>query len=169
MVEIRIARRTSAAPGRVIAAATDFTEHRPEWWPNLDPATYRPISVAETAAEAIEGSAVLGGIWAHERYDWSRPGVVRAEVTDSNVFATGSSWELHVEAMPDGGSKVEWVSNRHPRGLKGVMLVAMLAVAGRRLLDPTLAETLRRLELNRPGDLGGSDHCAPAGATEVLC
>jgi hypothetical protein len=23
--------------------------------------------------------------------------------------------------------------------------------------------------LNRPGDLGGSDHCTPAGATGVLC
>jgi len=23
--------------------------------------------------------------------------------------------------------------------------------------------------VNRPGDLGGSDHCAPAGATEALC
>jgi len=23
--------------------------------------------------------------------------------------------------------------------------------------------------MNRPGDLGGSDHCAPAGATEALC
>ncbi|MCW6006737.1 SRPBCC family protein [Micromonospora sp. CPCC 205371] len=146
MVEIRFTKHTSAAPERVIAAATDFTEHRPEWWPNLDPAAFRPISVGETRAEAIEGSAVLGGIWAHERYDWSRPGLVRAEVTDSNVFAVGSSWELRVEAMPDGGSKVEWVSIRHPRGLKGAVLVTMLAVAGRRLLEPTLAETLRRLE-----------------------
>jgi hypothetical protein len=146
MVDIRFARHTSATPERVIAAATDFTEDRPQWWPNLDPAAYRPMSVAETGAEAMEGSAVLGGIWAHERYDWSRPGVVRAEVADSNVFATGSSWELRVEAMPDGGSKVEWMSIRHPRGLKGVVLVAMLAVAGRRILEPALAETLRRLE-----------------------
>jgi len=30
--------------------------------------------------------------------------------------------------------------------------------------DPTNSYTL-----NRPGDLGGSDHCAPAGATEALC
>jgi hypothetical protein len=26
-----------------------------------------------------------------------------------------------------------------------------------------------RGELNRPGDLGGSDYCAPAGATGTLC
>jgi hypothetical protein len=24
-------------------------------------------------------------------------------------------------------------------------------------------------DLNRPGDLGGSDHCTPAGATRALC
>lgn len=114
-------------------------------WPNLDPNRYRVISVGDTSAEAIEGSAVLGGIWARERYDWSRPGVVRAEVAESNVFVAGSSWELHVE--PDGdGSRVEWVSVRHPHGLRGRLLVVMLTLMGRRMLEPTLTETLRRLE-----------------------
>jgi hypothetical protein len=103
------------------------------------------MSLTDGGAEAIEGSTVLGGIWAHERYDWTRPGVVRAEVADSNVFAVGSSWELHVEP-DDGGSTVEWVSIRHPRGLRGRILVALLAVAGRRMLREALAETLRRLE-----------------------
>lgn len=145
MVEIRFTRHTTVTPDRLIAAATDFSARRPDLWPNLDPARFRLLSLTDVGAEVIEGSAVLGGIWAHERYDWSRPGVVRAEVADSNVFAAGSSWELHLEPA-NGGSKIEWVSIRHPRGLRGLILVTMLAVAGRRMLDSALAETLRRLE-----------------------
>lgn len=145
MVQIRFTKHTTVAPEVVLAAATDFTERRPELWPNLDPARYRVLSTSDTSAEAIEGSAVLGGIWARERYDWSKPGVVRAEVAESNVFAPGSSWELR--ATPDGtGSAVEWISVRHPKGVKGLTLVAMLKVAGRRSLEAALAETLRRLE-----------------------
>jgi hypothetical protein len=145
MVEIRFTKQTSAAPERVLAAATDFSARRPELWPNLDPARYRVLSSGHTSAEAIEGSTVLGGIWARERYDWSRPGLVRAEVADSNVFAAGSSWELHVTPAGDG-SEVEWVSVRHPRGLKGMVLVALLTLAGRRSLQASLATTLGRLE-----------------------
>ena len=158
MVEIRFATHTTVASDRVLAAATDFSARRPELWPNLDPARFRLLALTDSGAEAIEGSAVLGGIWAHERYDWSRPGVVRAEVAESNVFAAGSSWELHVEP-DDGGSTVEWVSIRHPRGPRGRMLVVLLAVAGRRMLREALAETLRRLETSdsAPGrsELGG--------------
>lgn len=145
MVEIRFARQTTVAPERVLSAATDFSDRRPEFWPNLDPSRYRVISKAGSTAEAIEGSATLGGIWARERYDWSRRGVVRAEVAESNVFAAGSFWELHVDAAGTGTS-VEWVSVRHPRGWRGRVLVTMLALAGRRMLGEALEETLRRLE-----------------------
>lgn len=149
MVEISFTMHTTVASDRVLEAATDFSERRPDLWPNLDSSRYKLLSLTDGGAEAIEGSAVLGGIWAHERYDWSRPGVVRAEVADSNVFAAGSSWELHVEP-DDGGSTVEWVSVRHPRGLRGRILVALLAVAGRRMLREALAETLRRIEATDP-------------------
>lgn len=150
MVEIRFTRHTTVAPERVLAAATDFSDRRPELWPNLDASRYRLISQTGSSAEAIEGSAILGGIWARERYDWSRRGVVRAEVAESDVFAAGSSWELHVD--PDeGGSTVEWVSVRHPRGLRGRLLVTLLAVAGTRMLGAALEETLRRLE-DEPAD-----------------
>lgn len=148
MVEIRFTKHTTIAPDRVLAAATDFSDRRPALWPNLDASRYRLVSLTGSSAEAIEGSAILGGIWARERYDWSRRGVVRAEVADSNVFAAGSSWELHVEPVDDG-STVEWVSMRFPRGLRGRLLVILLAVAGQRMLGEALEETLRRLE-NEP-------------------
>jgi hypothetical protein len=92
MVEIRFSAKSTASSERVLAAATDFSERRPQLWPNLDPKVYKVFEVGEHTAEAMEGSPVLGGIWARERYDWSTPGVVRAEVQDSNVFGPGSSW-----------------------------------------------------------------------------
>ncbi|MGR0220083.1 SRPBCC family protein [Agromyces sp. ZXT2-6] len=145
MVEVRFTRHTTISADRVLAAATDFSDRRPALWPNLDASRYRLVSLAGSGAEAIEGSAILGGIWARERYDWSRHGVVRAEVVDSNVFAAGSSWELHVEPVDDG-STVEWVSIRFSRGLRGRLLVILLALAGRRMLGDALEETFRRLE-----------------------
>jgi hypothetical protein len=146
MIEIRFTAKSTASPGRVLAAATDFSERRPHLWPNLDPKAYRVLQVGEHTAEAMEGSPMLGGIWARERYGWSTPGLVRAEVQDSNVFAPGSSWELRVVPDDDGGSVVEWTSRRAPKGMKGRILVLMLRLMGRKALSKSLGQTLARIE-----------------------
>lgn len=146
MVEIRASATTDLSPEAVLAAATDFGERRPEIWSNLDPRVYRVEAIGEDSAEAIEGSATFGGIWARERYGWSRPGVVRADVLESNVFGPGSWWELRV--TPDGtaGARVEWVSHRVPKGLRGRLLTSMLRLVGTRYVEGYLRETLQGLE-----------------------
>lgn len=147
MVEIRFTEGTRSAPEAVLAAATDFSARRPELWSNIDPSAYVVHAVGDTWAEATEGSAVLGGIWARERYDWSTPGTIRAEVQASNVFKPGSSWELHVRpAGASGGSSVEWVSRRQAQGLKGQLLLLMLRLAGRRTMSGSLRRTLAFIE-----------------------
>src|SRR5438309_11245818 len=83
-------------PERGAAAATDFSERRPDLWPNISRRYYEVHDRGDTWAEVTEGSDVMGGIWARERYDWSTPGLVRGTVLDSNVFARGI-WELRVE------------------------------------------------------------------------
>ena len=145
MVEIRFRLETQLPAPRVLAAATDFSERRPQIWSGIDPQRYRVHSLGPTWAEVTEGGGKLGGIWARERYDWSTPGVVTAEVQDSNVFRPGSRWELRVSPTDVGGSVVEWRSSRLPRGVKGRIVVAMLRVAGRRHLSAYLAEVLARL------------------------
>jgi hypothetical protein len=147
VVEIRFTEDTPVAPESVVAAATDFSARRPELWPNIDPGAFAVHAVGDSWAEATEGSAVLGGISARERYDWSTPGTIRAEVRASNVFKLGSSWELHVRpAGAGGGSSVEWVSRREVHGLKGQLLGLMLRLAGRRTLSGSLRRTLALIE-----------------------
>lgn len=146
MVEIRASATTQLPPEAVIAAATDFSERRPEIWSNLDPRVFRVETIGADCAEAIEGSATLGGIWARERYGWSRPGVVRADVMESNVFGPGSWWELRVAPDGTGGSHVEWVSRREPKGLRGRLVTSMLRLAGTRYIGGYLRDTLQALE-----------------------
>jgi hypothetical protein len=99
----------------------------------------------------IEGSKTFGGIEARESYDWSSSGVVRSRVIESNVFASGSWWELRVEPDGGGGSRVEWTSHRIPRGLKGHLLTATMRLVGARYLTGYLRQTLAALE-DPPGD-----------------
>src|SRR5712691_439243 len=86
---------------RVLAVATDFSNARLQYWPAIDPNVYQVHSRSAVSADVTEGSSVMGGIWAHEAYEWSTPGVVRATVQESNVFRPGGVWELRVTAKPD--------------------------------------------------------------------
>jgi hypothetical protein len=89
-------------------------------------------SAAKTGAVVREGTDVMGGIWAEERYDWTEPGIVRATVRDSNAFVAGGTWEMRVR--PDnGGSNVELIWHREGKGIKGrVVVTAMRLSAGGR-------------------------------------
>jgi len=146
MVEVRFEVETPLPPERVLSAATDFSERRPEIWSGIDPKLYRVHALGEDTAEVMEGGREFGGIWARERYDWSNPGMVTARVMDSNVFGSDSRWELRVRPTPTGGSRVEWTSSRQPNSFKGRLVVLALRIAGRRHLRGYLQKTLSRLE-----------------------
>lgn len=146
MVEVRFEVETPLPPERVLSAATDFSERRPEIWSGIDPKQYRVHALGEATAEVTEGGGQFGGIWARERYHWSNPGKVTAQVLDSNIFRAGSRWELHVQPTPAGGSRVGWTSVRQPNSHKGRLVVLALKIAGRRMLRGYLLKTLSRLE-----------------------
>ena len=74
MATIRYSADGAISPERFIAALTDFSDRRPELWPNLDTRFFKLHERGETWAEVTEGTDVLGGVWARERYDWSDPG-----------------------------------------------------------------------------------------------
>jgi Polyketide cyclase / dehydrase and lipid transport len=146
MVEIRFEVDTPLSPQQVRAAATDFSERRPQIWSGIDPKRFTVHTLGHTTAEVTEGSREFGGIWARERYDWSDPDLVVARVLDSNIFGPGSRWELRVRPTPAGGSRVEWTSVRQPSSLKGRLVVLILRVAGRQHLRGYLLKTLSKLE-----------------------
>ena len=128
----------------VLAAATDFTDRRPALWPTIEPAVYEVHAMGPTWAEVTEGSRFLGLIWARERYEWSTPGAVRATVLESNVFRAGGTWEL-AATDDQGPTRIRVRSRRQARGLRGRILGAMLAIAGRQVLAGNLDQTLRLL------------------------
>jgi Polyketide cyclase / dehydrase and lipid transport len=144
MPRIELIVESSVPPERVLAAAADFSDRRPELWPNISRHYYEVHERGDGWAVATEGSDVMGGIWARERYDWSAPGVVRATVLESNVFA-GGTWELRVEPNGDGGSRIHVVNDRRPKG-KGRIAAVMMALVGKKMLTSHLQTTLAILE-----------------------
>ena len=155
MAHVSIGMDTTVPPQAVIGALTDFSEARVALWPNIDRRYYKVHEVSGTSAEVTEGSR---GVWERTLYDWSRPGTVRIEVKDSNAFRPGSYWIYSVRQKPGGGSHVHLEFLRRPRNARGLLVSALLGVAGRKIFGDFLGETLRRLE--RRSSAGGAGPAA---------
>jgi hypothetical protein len=118
----------------VHAAASDFTERRELIFPAVSTRHLAVHSHGTTTADVTEGTR-LGPfvLWERCTYDWSRPGVVTATVTDSNVYAVPRSvWTL--EAIPtERGCRVEmrWERRFRRRGLGRFMGVVYRRVGPR--------------------------------------
>jgi hypothetical protein len=82
-------------------------------------------SVGETSAEVREGNK-FPKIWARERYDWSKPGVVRWEVLDSNFCTPGSFVETHLSPGSGGGTDLHIVWERTPTSMTGRLAFGMI-------------------------------------------
>ena len=145
MANVHIHAETPVPPERILAALTDFTDRRFDYWPNLDQRLYQVHATGDTWAEVTEGAAFAGGIWERGRYDWSTPGVVRLEVTDSNAFRPGSYWEYRISPDGRGGSHVELTVHRLPRTAKGRLLTLLQGLFGRRIVRADLAKSLQIL------------------------
>lgn len=126
----------------VLGTATDFSENRPRYWPNIDPGVYKVHSKSSRTAQVTEGSAILGGIWARESYDWSEAHTVRATVQDSNAFRPGGIWQLKATPRPEGGCHIEVTNHRQARGFKGRVIGSMLTAMGATVLPRQLQQTL---------------------------
>ena len=149
MAEIQVAVESDLSPDVVLGAAVDFSERRLQVWPGMDPAVYKVERRGEGCALVVEGTDVLGGVWARELYEWPvDDGAVRATVQESNTFMPGGTWELRATPTADG-SHVEIVWRREGRGLKGRVLTLGMRLVGRKRLTDSLEETLR--VLHEPG------------------
>lgn len=130
--------------GMVVSALTDFSDRRPELWPNLDPEVYRVDELRPTSAVVREGQR-QPRLWALEEYDWSTPGTVTWTARDSNFCTAGSFMSARVEAAPDGGSRVHITWSRSGVGAKGKAIVALMRLTGGRPLAKSLGAALAAL------------------------
>lgn len=133
------------SPERFIAALTDFSERRPELWPNLDTRFYRLHELGDSWAEVTEGSDLFGGIWAREHYDWSEPGRVQLRLVASPHFKAGTTIEYRVTSAPGGGCHVAVDFDRIAASLPARVVGLVVQVVGTRRFANDLRTTLARL------------------------
>ena len=122
-------------PESVLQAAHDFTDRRSNVFPAVEAEHFKVHNIGDHWADVTEGTGTgIGTSWERCRYDWSSPGSVTAAVTDSNVYADGSSWTITAVAAPHG-SRVEmtWVRQFKPN-IRGRVFSALFRTAGRSLL-----------------------------------
>lgn len=141
MPQVQVVDRTPVPPERVLEAARDFSERRSELWPDVHVEHLELHRAGDGFAEVTEGNpSPIGPFWERLRYDWSEPGSMKGVVIDSNIFKSGSTWEI--AATPaDGGSRVAVTMVREFKGLKGRLVGPILIHTG--LAKRTLADHLR--------------------------
>lgn len=144
MTELTFTVPAPVPPEAVIQALIDFTERRPEIWPQLDPEAYEVLEVGATSAVVREGQRTPR-LWAVEEYDWSTPGTVTWTARESNFCAPGSFMSARIEPAPDGGSTMEVRWKRTGVGVKGKLVVAMMRLTRGRPLAADLTAALARL------------------------
>jgi hypothetical protein len=132
-MHVRYESTTAASPDAVVATLTDVSAHRPEFWPNLDPAKYQVHELGETSALVTEGTK-SPDVWARERYDWSVPGRVAWHAEESNFCAPGSGIVALVSPGPSGGSRVVIDWERKPRGARGRLAALAVRIGKDRVL-----------------------------------
>jgi hypothetical protein len=132
-------------PEKFIGALTDFSPARADVWPNIDAEHLKVHEVGDTTADVTEGSSLAGGVWERNKYDWSTPGTVKVETTESNTWKPGSSWLYRVE--PDGaGSRTHVTVDRRPASFKGQLVGLLLLLGGKRVLKRATEQVLTKLE-----------------------
>lgn len=157
MPTIRVVADCSIPPERVLEAARDFSERREDVFPAVSMKRMAVHADGETSADVTEGTRAGVGInWERCDYDWSRPGVVTATVTDSNVYAApGSRWEIRAGPRDGGGSHVEmdWV-REFRRNARGRIFGTAFGLFGQRIFDKYGREVLANLEQLDARDAG---------------
>jgi hypothetical protein len=99
-------------------------------------------------ADVTEGTpAGVGVNWERCHYDWSTPGIVKATVIDSNVYAPrSSSWELRAKPN-EGGSTVEMIwARKFKPGARGLIFGRLFRLVGKPIFTRDANRILRNVE-----------------------
>lgn len=128
------------SPAEVLQVLTDFGPGRVDAWPGVDAEHLQVHSSGENWAEVTEGNPTT---WERVRYSWdAAAGDVSAVTLDSNVWAAGSRWDYRLSPTASG-TKVEVTLVRQGKGVKGVLIGALLPLVGRGVITKSLNQALR--------------------------
>ncbi|MBO2450692.1 SRPBCC family protein [Actinomadura barringtoniae] len=125
MPKFRFQLDVSAPPAQVIGAMVDFSDRRPEIWPNLTARLYTLHDLNDRKADVTEGTAVPGlEVWERCTYEWTDT-TVRSVITDGRIFEPGGTFEFHVE--PQGtGTRITVDYDRRSTTILGRCIGAMM-------------------------------------------
>jgi hypothetical protein len=116
-------------PEKVIGAMVDFSERRPEIWPNLTGRLFQVHALGPGTAEVTEGTALPGvDVWERVTYEWTDL-VVRSVLIDGRIFEPGGTFEFRVEPHGDG-SRIFNDYDRRSKTLLGRCLGAVFQLSG---------------------------------------
>lgn len=143
MPTIRFDVAVAASPDAVLQTLTDFSDNRPDVWPNIDHSHFRVHGLGPAWAEVTEGNVLA---WERNRYDWdASAGRVVVKTLESDSWAPGSSWDYQVRPTPSGGTLVKVTVTRTGRGLRGRLIGLGMAWLGVRVLRSQLEQVLARI------------------------
>ena len=143
MPTIRFHVAVAASPDAVMGALTDFSENRPDAWPNIDHSHFRVHSLGPGWADVTEGNVLA---WERNRYDWdASAGRVVVKTLESDSWAPGSSWDYQMRPTASGGTLVNVTVTRTGRGLRGRLIGLGMAWLGVGVLRSQLKQVLARI------------------------
>jgi hypothetical protein len=143
MPTIRFQVTTDLPPDRVLTALIDFSDQRPIVWPNIDHAHFRVHEQGPNWADVTEGNVLA---WERNRYEWNAAaGEVTVTAIESDTWAPGSQWRYRLLSTASGGTRVEVTVVRSGRGPRGMLIGALLASFGRRMLRSDMEKVLARV------------------------
>ena len=148
MTTIRIIMQSAVPPDQVLRTAYDFGPRRVDIWPAVRAEHFVVHGRGAATADVTEGTPTgIGTSWERCRYDWSKPGIVVATVTDSNVYAVpGSAWQITASARGTG-SQVEMTwTRRFRRTPRGLLFGTLFRLVGRPLFRRYVRDVIANLE-----------------------
>jgi hypothetical protein len=158
MSTVHFSKTTTATPEQFIAGLTDFGPGRAELFSNSADDYLKVHDRGATDADVTEGS---GGIWERLRYEWSDPSHVVLTTTDSNAWGGHSGHTYTLTRQPDGTTKVDLVTVREGKNLKGRFLGVVLGTVGKGVLRKAFDNSVTAIEARNNGK-GAAEPAATA-------
>lgn len=143
MTTIHMHATTTATPGQVLAALTDFGPGRQKIFGNSADGYLTVHSKSADHADVTEGS---GGVWERLQYDWSDPHRIVMRTVDSNAWGGASGHTYTLVPNPDRTTDIDAVVVREGKNLKGRFLGLVFKTVGRGVLPKEFGKTVQAIE-----------------------
>ena len=158
MSTVHFSKITTSTPEQFVAGLTDFGPGRAKLFSNSADDYLKVHERDTTEADVTEGS---GGVWERLHYDWSDPSHIVLTTTDSNAWGGHSGHTYTLTRQPDGKTKVDLVTIREGKNLKGRFLGVVLGTVGKGVLKKAFDNSVTAIEARNNGK-GAAEPAAAA-------